>query len=69
MTYSKPKLNNEFSKNNPNKKRNTNNNSNKIINNIFDINKIDTLIQVGGKNSSKSNPKYSTARNVKQKKI
>ena len=69
MTYSKPKLNNEFSKNNPNKKRNTTNSSNKIINNIFDINKIDTLIQVGGKNSSKSNPKYSTARNVKQKKI
>ena len=64
MTYSKPKLNNEFPKNNQNKKRNTAKSSNRIINNIFDINKIDNLIQVGGKKSSISNAKYSTSRKV-----
>ena len=64
MTYSKPKLNNEFSKNNQNKKISTAKSSNRIINNIFDINKIDNLIQVGGKKSLISNAKYSTSRKV-----
>ena len=53
MTYSKPKLNNEFSKNNLNKKRRKTNSSNKIINNIFDINyKCETLIPIEGKDDS-----------------
>ena len=38
MTYTKPKLNNEFSRNNINKKRNKTNSSKQIIKNIPDIN-------------------------------
>ena len=64
MTYTKPKLNNEFSKRNINKKKNrTNSSNNQIINNIFDINnKINTIIQIGGKNNSISNLKNLSVR-------
>ena len=64
MTYTKPKLNNELSKRNINKKKNrTNSSNNQIINNIFDINnKINTIIQIGGKNNSISNLKNLSVR-------
>ena len=54
MTYTKPKLNNEFSKSKKiSKKQRANSNNPKIINNIFDINnKVDTPMQIDIKNDS-----------------
>ena len=71
MTYSKPKLNNEFSKNNINKKREKAKSSEKVKNNIFDINnKVDTLIEINGKSESISISKYSKSnRKSKSKQI
>ena len=63
LTYSKPKLNNDFSKNNLNKKRNKTNSSNQIVNYMLDINnKIDTLVK-DGENDSISNSKNSFSNN------
>ena len=64
MTYTKPKLNNEFSKSKKiSKKQRANSNNPKIINNIFDINnKVDTPMQIDIKNDSISTLKNSSSK-------
>lgn len=64
MTYTKPKLNNEFSKSKRiSKKQRANSNNPKIINNIFDINnKVDTPMQIDKKNDSISTLKNSSSK-------
>ena len=67
MTYTKPKLNNEFSRNNINKKRNKTNSSKQIIKNIPDINnKIDSLIPIGGRNNSVYKIKNLSSKRIKK---
>ena len=71
MTYSKPKLNNDFSKNNIKRKRQKTKSSEQVINKIFDINnKVDSLFQIEDKSDSTSNLKNSTSnRKPKSKQI
>ena len=71
MTYSKPKLNNDFSKNNIKRKRQKTKSSEQVINKIFDINnKVDSLFQIEDKSDSSSNLKNSKSnRKPKSKQI
>ena len=64
MTYTKPKLNNEFSKSKKiSKKQRVKSNNPKIIYNIFDINnKVDTPMQIDIKNDSVSTLKNSSSK-------